>query len=126
MKAFKPNNSSWHYRLMRGFFHKYPMPKDFCSYWREVVWECILVAVFVTLVLYLVVNFAVVLIYYPVATVKVSISILGIVVFIIAGSLLFVQIGKKLTQSKDSSSLILTKYHSFKEKTCIPVEYDDD
>lgn len=136
MKPYVINKSSWHYKLIsRGktsYWHIYSSPKDFCSYWRMVVFK-ILGYIFITCFLTLFLAFLGYNIYLD------PIPVLGgmfIASAIIALSVFLAISLEKLKEKKrmrdyevefegKQEGLIAMKYRAWKEKTCPMVEYKE-
>lgn len=128
MNTFKVRKDSWHYQFINVVgFDKYEIQrrKDFCSYWRLFLRASLLVLLTVALILFFVGGFIFILATETVSVV-VSLVVLAVLVALIVGLLLLVekiQDFSKEAMSGESTSLIATKYKSFKGKVCPLVEY---
>lgn len=134
MKTFKVNRNSWHYRFQDAVETDPHLRKDFCSYWRglvyaflKVVWLMFaLVAIAITtLFVFNIIGSLVVFFAYPDITWsflnEVSATLLGGSIFSIA-----LYIWYKIANAVDKQpSLIATKYRSWKDKVCYKVEFYD-
>lgn len=132
MKPYVINKDSWHYKLIsRGktsYWNLYLAPKDFCSYWRMVVFK-ILGYIFITCFATLFLAFLGYNIYLD------PIPVLGgLFIAIIALSVFLAISLEKIKERKrkrdydvefedKKEGLIAMKYRAWKEKTCPMVEY---
>jgi hypothetical protein len=129
LHTFKVATNSWHYKLLTKANRSYT-PKDFCSYWREVVIVIVMCILFIFMLLPLVGFFIFwsvwSLIYEPMGI----LLLLGVMLIFICVSTfvgwLFARVDKSYDDEPKQPPLLATKYHSWKHKYCPAIEYDHD
>jgi hypothetical protein len=153
MKPFSVNKQSWHYKMntemcktndslkQYGYAEKFVQSKDnFCSYWRMTLFSIFKVLVVVTfvlmvasLILFVLYNIGSAFIYNTAAAFVTTGVVLSLFVFSICIALLSSWFGKRrseklqkiLHNGETETSLAKTKYSSWKNGICLPVEFKE-
>lgn len=141
MNTFTPNKNSWHYKLVRNhIFDVYMgdtrmMPKNFCQYWRVVMWSSLPFILIGILGIGLLVMLSAYIYVDPIAaasSIGVIIGTLLIIFGIFWGLVSYREWKQKRTIEKlekdqnsteGESSLIRMKIRAYKQKVCPPVSY---
>lgn len=139
MKTFKVNRNSWHYRFQDTMETDPRLRKDFCSYWRGLVYAFLKVVwlmlglVVITITTLFVLNGIGVLVFllvYPDITWTslnaVSATLLGGGIISIALYIWYkIATREKKNAENKQLSIVATKYRSWKDKVCYKVEFHD-
>lgn len=132
MNTFVVNKTSWHYRFLicTGVMHYELERRDnFCAYWRLVVWK-LFVATVGALAGILLIGLLVYALYItPWVVGTMALQVLLFLMGIILPIALWTYLEDKLksfnksAKSGENTSLLATKYKSFKDKVCPSIEY---
>jgi hypothetical protein len=117
----KIKTNSWHYRLLMSFHHHENfMPRDFCSYWRQLV----LMVLFLALAGFGIVFVASYLLVFPFYELGVIGGLIwhAVTVAIVGGVVWLV----KRPQKDRQPTLIGTRYQAWKGRYCPTVEFIDE
>lgn len=136
MKTFKVNKNSWHYRFQEYVETDPYLRKDFCSYWRglvyaflKVIWFMLSLAAIaiLTLFMFTIIGYLVFTFVYPDITwsflTEVFATLLGGVIISTAIYITY-KIATRETKNTEAS-IVATKYQSLKDRVCYKVEFHD-
>ena len=133
MQTFKVNRSSWHFRLVAQY-NISEVPKDFCSYWRYVVFAVLfkiayfaMLAALASAILFGIGSWLYLLYLDPVS----GFISLGVLATALTIPLVITAIANYIRKRKPSEnnkqpSIFAAKYHSWKHKYCPAIEYEND
>ena len=134
---FVVNKNSWHYKLLKAIneIEERRMPKDFCTYWRQVIVYPTLyflstlgiismLVVFATFVVYPVTGSAMFWIF-PASISFVIFSVF--ILFVVFSACKYLFNKSKINKDKiHKPNIFQVKYRSFKDKICPMIQYEKE